>query len=166
MAAETGTARRRVPVTLSVAIDAPRVAVFDFIVAEDVLPKILLGYGPLPPVVATSGNTGAWDTPGSRRTVHLGDGGTAREEVTAFSRPDYFAYRVSDLSHPLLRMLVTDARGEWWFTDMPSGTGVRWRYAFAPRSVLALPLLYALARILWRGYMQVCLDAAKAQLER
>jgi hypothetical protein len=152
-------------VTRCATIEATRDAVFDFIVAEDVLPKVLLGYGPLPAVVGTSGNTGPWDVPGSRRTVHLGDGGTAREEVTAFSRHDYFAYRVSDFSHPVLRRLAREARGEWWFTAAGGGTAVRWRYAFVARSVVAVPPLFAFAHALWRGYMQVCLDAAQTQLE-
>jgi Polyketide cyclase / dehydrase and lipid transport len=140
--------------------------VFDFIVAEDVLPKILLGYGPVPRVVGTSGNTGPWDLPGSRRTVHLGDGGTAQEEVTSFSRPDYFAYRVSDFSNRLLRLLAREARGEWWFTATGGGTAIRWRYAFVARSVAVFPLLFAFAHVLWRGYMRVCLDAAQTQLVR
>jgi hypothetical protein len=152
-------------VTLSARVEAPREVVFDFIVAEDVLPKILLGYGPLPSVVGTSGNTGPWDAPGSRRTVHLRDGGTVSEEVRAFSRPDYFAYQVSGFSHPLLRLLASAAHGEWWFTVTPTGTWIRWRYTFVARSLAAFPALLVLARLLWRGYMRVCLDAAGAQLE-
>ena len=41
-----------------------------FVTAEDVLPKVLTGYGLLPAVVRTSGNTGPWDHPQSVRTVH------------------------------------------------------------------------------------------------
>jgi hypothetical protein len=37
--------------------------VFDFVSAEDVLPKVLTANGFLPAVVATSGNTGPWTEP-------------------------------------------------------------------------------------------------------
>ena len=84
--------------TLEARIAAPLLSVFDFIVAEDVLPKVLTGYGLLPAVVRSSGNTGPWDQPGSARTVHLADGSTAREQVTAYERPVYFAYARAALS--------------------------------------------------------------------
>jgi hypothetical protein len=48
--------------------------VFDFVSAEDALPKALTGYGLMPPVQMTSGITGPRDGPGSSRTVHLADG--------------------------------------------------------------------------------------------
>jgi len=74
-----------------------RSRLFDVVVAEDVLPKVLTRYR-LVPVVGTSGNTGPWDQPGSVRTVHLAGGASAREKVTAFERPTYFAYRLSDFT--------------------------------------------------------------------
>jgi hypothetical protein len=79
--------------TMEIDVAAAIEVVFDFVSAEDVLPKVLTGCGLLPPVERTSGNTGPWDRPGSSRTVHLADGNTAREEVTAYARPTYFAYR-------------------------------------------------------------------------
>jgi hypothetical protein len=41
--------------------------VFDFVAAEDVLPKILTGYGLVPGVASTSDISGPWDRPGSHR---------------------------------------------------------------------------------------------------
>ncbi len=78
-------------VTREAVVSAGSEAAFDFVAAEDVLPKVLTGYGLLPAVVATSGNTGSWSEPGSRRIVHLADGSTAREEVTRYDRPGHFA---------------------------------------------------------------------------
>ena len=60
--------------TMEIDVAAAIELVFDFVSAEDVLPKVLTGYGLLPPVERTSGNTGPWDRPGSSRTVHLADG--------------------------------------------------------------------------------------------
>src|ERR1700746_1587352 len=80
---------------LMFSVGAKIVPVFDFIVPEDVLPKVLTGYGLLPGVVRTSGNTGPWDSPGSSRTVPLADGATAREPVTAYARPRHFIGPIS-----------------------------------------------------------------------
>jgi len=79
----------QIAATLEARIAAAALLVFDFVAAEEVLPKVLTGYGLLPAVVRTSGNTGPWDQPGSARTVHLADGSTAREQVTAYERPVY-----------------------------------------------------------------------------
>lgn len=151
--------------TLTTEVPAPRSDVFDFVVAEDVLPKVLLGYGPLPPVVGTSERTGPWDRVGSERTVHVRGGDSTRERVTAFDPPEHFAYRVSDFSHAL-RHLASEGRGEWWFEERPGSTVVRWTYAFEARSRLALPPLLAFVRILWRGYMRVALEEVRRQVGR
>jgi hypothetical protein len=138
--------------------------VFDFVVAEDVLPKVLLGYGPLPPVVSTSGHTGPWDQVGSRRIVHLRGGDRTGEEITAFERPEHFAYRVGDFSHAL-KYLASHGGGEWWFDESRGSTLVRWTYSFTPRSPLLGPVLWAFVRTLWRGYMRVALDETRRQVE-
>ena len=54
-------------------------SLFDTVVAEDVLPKVLRRWGPIPAVVGTRDLTGPWTTPGSERTVVLDDGTSARE---------------------------------------------------------------------------------------
>jgi hypothetical protein len=108
---------REVAVTLQARVDADPERVFDFVAAEGVLPEVLTGYTRfLPAVVGTSGNTGPWDTPGSSRTVHLKDGSTAREEVTGYDRPAYFAYQRLHLRAPPHRRgrdrpVVVHARG-------------------------------------------------------
>ena len=38
---------------------------------------LFTGYGPLPAVIGTRDQTGAWDTPGQTRTVALSDGSVA-----------------------------------------------------------------------------------------
>lgn len=130
--------------------------VFDFVAAEDVLPKVLTGYGLVPGVVSTSNVTGPWNEPGSSRTVHLGDGNTAHEAVTAYVRPGYFSYRVSDPTFSL-RYLISGARGEWWLTPARGGTQVRWTYTFRAKGPLALLPLMLFAHTQWSGYMNVCL---------
>ncbi len=145
-------------VTREAVVSAGSEAAFDFVAAEDVLPKVLTGYGLLPAVVATSGNTGSWSEPGSRRIVHLADGSTAREEVTRYDRPGHFAYRVSDPTFAL-RHLMDEARGEWWFDPVEGGgTRIRWTYSFRPRNALAALPLALFARTQWASYMDACMD--------
>jgi Polyketide cyclase / dehydrase and lipid transport len=126
----------------------------------------MLGYGPLPAVSATEGQTGPWDRPGSARVVRLADRTEAREEVTACERPRRFAYRVEGFTHPVLGRLVRQARGEWLFEEAgPSSTAVQWSYTFEPRSVVAVPVLLPIVKILWSGYMGRALRELKRLAE-
>lgn len=147
----------QVSVTRQAVIPGSPEEVFNFIAAEDVLPKVLTGYGPLPAVVGTSGHTGPWDRPGSARLIHLADGTTVREQVTHHDGPRYFAYRVWDFGNPIVRRLAQEARGEWTFAPAPGGTQVTWTYTFTAKNRLAAVPLSGIARWLWRGYMDVCL---------
>ena len=152
-----------VAITLLTTVHASPEHTFDFVVAEDVLPKVLLGYGPLPAVTSTSDRSGPWDQPGSYRTVHLADGTTSREEVTDYQRPSYFAYKVSNFTFAL-RYLATEGKGQWWIRSASEGATIRWTYTFTSRSVLTYPLLWGFAQWFWRGYMRVCLKAVQQQL--
>lgn len=146
-----------VTVTREAVIPGTPDEVFAFIVAEDVLPKVLTGYGPLPAVVRTSDHTGPWDQPGSARRIHLADGTTVQEQVTHFARPNAFAYRVWDFGNPIVRTLADHARGEWTFVADPHGTKVRWTYTFTAKNRWTAVPLSGIAHLLWRGYMDVCL---------
>ncbi|WP_213878998.1 SRPBCC family protein [Pseudomonas sp. dw_358] len=153
-----------VSITLEETFSVPRRTLFDFIVAEDVLPKVLTGYGPLPGVVSTRDVSGPWDRPGSWRHVVLTDGGTAREQVTAFDRETYFAYQVSEFTFAV-KYLATHAQGQWWFTEPQTGeTQVRWTYTFYAKNSLAVVPLKIFATLFWRGYMKVCMDRTREQL--
>jgi hypothetical protein len=148
---------REVSITRSALIPGAPESVFAFIAAEDVLPKVLTGYGPLPAVLRTSGRTGPWDQVGSARVVHLADGGTAREQVTLLDAPRRFAYRVWDISNPIVGALATEARGDWTVVATAQGTKVTWTYTFVAKNAIAAAPLSAIAQVLWRGYMDVCL---------
>lgn len=153
-----------VAITRSAVIPGTPAQVFSFVAAEDVLPKVLTGYGPLPAVVGTSGNTGPWDKPGSARIVHLADQTTAREEVTQYAAPEHFAYRVWDFGNPVVRSLASEARGEWKFEPVGGGTKVSWTYTFTAHNAAASLPLSGITQLLWRGYMDVCLENTKRLL--
>jgi hypothetical protein len=138
--------------------------VFNFITAEDVLPKILTRYGPLPAVIKTSENTGPWTVAGSARLIHLADGTTVREQVVRFEPTSFFAYRVWEFGNPIVRSLASGARGEWTFSSAPGGTLVTWKYTFTAKNSFATLPLSAITQILWRGYMDVCLENSKRLL--
>jgi hypothetical protein len=154
--------------TVATSITAPRRSLYTWLVPGvfyNELDTILQDAAGLPGVARTSNTTGPWDAPGSSRTVHLTDGNTAQEQVTAADTPDYFAYVVTGFSHPLVRMLVKEGRGQWWFTDEPSGTHVKWTYAFVPRSALAAPLLMPVVKFSWNRSMKAALANIKRRAE-
>lgn len=145
-------------------VAVPRSPLFEWFIPLQ-LPDILLGYGPLPAVVGTSGQSGPWDRPGSGRTVHLADGSTAFEEVTVCQRPSYFAYRVSKPTN-ILRLLVREAVGQWWFEEQADQTSITWTYTFHPHNFLTALLLFPVVRLFWNGYMRVGLTATRQLAEQ
>lgn len=158
-------AYRNIAITQQALIPGTPDEVFQFIAAEDVLPRVLTGYGPLPGVLRTSGHTGPWDTPGSARLVHLADGSQVREQITHHKPPGHFAYKVWDFGNPIIRALATQAHGEWSFAPAPGGTQVNWTYTFTASNRLAALPLFAITHLLWRGYMQVCLDNTRRAMQ-
>jgi hypothetical protein len=150
--------------TIEAEVSANRSAAFEHIVPTD-LTAIFTGYGPLPAVISIENQTGAWDTAGQTRTVHLSDGSSAQELLTRYEHPCYFSYTVSGFTGAL-RFLTTSAHGEWWFSDVASErTQIKWRYAFNARSVLAVPVLFFIVKLLWRRYMRKALLHTRQQLE-
>jgi hypothetical protein len=151
--------------TVSTTIDASIEDAFRQIVPID-LRSIFTGHGPLPSVTQTRDQSGAWDAAGRTRTVVFSDGSTARESLTAYESPHRFAYTI-DRFTGVLRLLASEARGEWWFERVPgrNATAIRWRYEFVSKSKLLKPLVGLFTRLLWRGYMSKALALSKAQVE-
>jgi hypothetical protein len=133
-------------------------SVFNFITAEDVLPKVLTGYGPLPGVTHTSEVSGPWDVANSTRIVHLADRSTVREQMLSRIPFESFSYRVWDAKNPVIAALTTGANGDWKFKSVPEGTAVTWKYTFKAKNALTAIPLSAIAQVLFRGYMDVCLS--------
>lgn len=153
----------RVSTTVSRVMRVPRAPLFDWFIPVN-LADILLGFGPLPGVVRTAGQTGPWSEPGSTRTVYLADGHTARETVTEYEHPRYFAYTVRDFTN-VLRPLVRGATGQWWFEDQGESTQVKWTYTFETRSALAVLVIFPVTKLLWHRYMRVAMDAMQRIVE-
>ena len=128
------------------------------------LTRIFTGMGPLPAVVGTRDQTGAWDHVGATRTVQLSDGSEAREAITAYEAPAHFGYRLDAFTGPL-RLVAEGADGAWWFSAAGAGgTDVRWTYVFAPRAGRRW-LVRAAVAPLWRAYARRVLARAIAAAE-
>jgi hypothetical protein len=155
-ATDVRNAALEIAVTREAVVSHPIQDVFDFVAAQDVLSKILTGYGLVPGVAFTSDISGPWDQPGSHRIVHLADGSTLSEGLTNYDRPSYFAYRVSNPSFSL-KHLMTEARGQFWFEARDGGTKVKWTYTFHAKNRLAKLPLTLFVKSQWKGYMDVCL---------
>jgi hypothetical protein len=120
----------------------------------------------LPGVASTTGTTGPWDKAGSTRIVHLTDGTTVRETVTTATAPDYFAYRLTEFSSPMIRALVKEARGQWWFTDSGAGLQAKWTYTAESKHVLGALILLPVIKILWNRYMRAAMRVTKERAEK
>lgn len=131
--------------------------VFDVVVAEDVLPRVLRSWGPIPAVTGTCQLTGPWNTPGSQRTVLLEDGSTVREQVLVWERPRRFEYRVDRFTSPLGR-LAHQAIGAWDFTQTERGSSFRWTYSFQAQGRFSAILLNLLVHTAWARYMDQCAE--------
>ena len=51
------------------------------------------------------------------------------ETVRTATSPDYFAYRLTEFSSRVIRMLVREANGQWWFTDEGPATRAKWTFS-------------------------------------
>jgi hypothetical protein len=141
-------------------------AVFELFQAIDVT-TILTGFGPLPAVASVTNPTGRWDEPGQERTLHLADGSSLCERMTAVDPARSFSYELDQISGPL-RHLVRVFSGCWSFEpaagDRSRGfTRAHWRYVFEPHSWITWPATVFIVKCLWQPYMRRVLARASAQ---
>ncbi len=159
----------KVATTVIATVNVPRQALWTWLVPGvffDELHTVVRDEAGLPGCTKTTGTTGPWDVPGSTRIVHLADETSVRETVTVATAPHYFAYRLSEFSGRMVRLLVRGATGQWWFTDEGGGTHVKWTYTAESRGPLAMLLLFPVIRILWTRYMQSSMRIIKARAEQ
>ncbi len=146
--------------TIESTFNLPRQTAFVKIVPID-LRSIFTGFGPLPAVTEVKGQSGGWNMEGETRSVILSDGSSAKEKLTRYDYSKYFSYSIGEFTG-ILGLLALSAHGEWWFeTVTEKQTQVRWRYAFLPRTVFAIPLLWLITNTLWRCYMKKALALSK-----
>jgi len=86
--------------------------------------------------------------------------------VRTATAPDYFAYRLTEFSSRVISMLVREANGQWWFTDEGPSTHAKWTYTAESRSILGMPILIPVIRILWHRYMSSAMKNVKTRAEK
>jgi hypothetical protein len=112
-------------------------------------------FGPLPPIVRVE-QDGAWERVGQVRTIHTGDGGEMREELTSLDAPRVFTYALTPQGGPM-KPLVERVEGEWRFEPVGTGCRITWSWTVHPTSGAAgagLPVF----RRFWLGYARRGLD--------
>jgi hypothetical protein len=136
---------------------APLVA-FDRLVQHDIS-TVFQGYlGVLPGVTTVSHQSGPWNHPGERRTVHLSDGSEFVEEITRFVRPEtsnvhgQFDYRTTGYTKRLGH-LVSDARVSWRYEPLGAATRIRLTYGFRPLPGRRFVVMSVIGPI-WVRYMR------------
>ena len=159
----------KVATTVIATIAVPRQAFWTWLVPGvfyDQLDSVVRDEAGLPGCTKTTGTTGPWDVAGSTRIVHLSDETYVRETVKVATAPHYFAYRLTEFSSRMIRLLVREASGQWWFTDEGSSTHVKWTYTAESRTRLAMLVLFPVIRILWTRYMQSSMRVIKTRAEK
>ena len=121
-------------------------------------------FGPLPAVLEVRDQTGAWDAAGQTRQLMLSDGGSVIEHTVEVDAPRRFVYELSDFQK-LFGRLVSGARAEWDFTEVPGGTRIGWTYTFHPYRSGRLPVAL-IVRLAWGPYMRRVLPGIIAEVER
>lgn len=119
-------------------------------------------WGPMPGVSDVFAASGLWTVAGSRRRLRLTDGHEINEEVLACELPYSFRYRMSSFAAPM-SVLLREVEGQWLVRRAPGGTALlRWTYVLRATAVWAVPLLWPMSQLAWRGYMRANLRRVAA----
>jgi len=137
---------------------------FDFAVACESFPRVLLPLGPLPGVSGAQMLDGAAPKTGARRRILLSDGSSVIEELLALERPQRHRYRWTEPPRGALGWLVRQAEGDWRFAPSARGTRIVWDYRFELTSALAAPLALPIVW-LFRRWMAGGLERVRQALE-
>lgn len=149
----------------SLVIAAPPERVFDVAVAVETLPKVFVGYGPVPAIREAWLKNGGPMAVGAVRYVRNSDGSVIEERITALKRPRLQAYQLVAGFRPPFSWLLRRACGRWDFSALPEGTQIDWHFSFQPRSRLTAPLLALLVALFFRRAQRRCLARLAAMLE-
>jgi hypothetical protein len=150
--------------TLHTVINANIEEVFSLTLPID-LTVIFKRYLLIPAVVKTVPPAGnRWNRAGLERKVFLADGNTAREILTDVEPPNFFSYKVFDVSN-FIGNFAEYAIGEWHFEKLNSSTIVSWTYSFKAKNNIAWYPLFFIVRTFFRGYMKQALFSLKNYIE-
>jgi carbon monoxide dehydrogenase subunit G len=125
--------------TATIVVPAAPERVWDILVDPAALSDVLRPCFPIPGVARAEVEGGGTLEVGRTRLVHLTDGTTGREAVTALAAPEHHAYVLTGIAPPF-GWLVTRGVADWRLSAVEGGTHVTWRYTFDASTPLARPL--------------------------
>ncbi|MBI3070611.1 MAG: SRPBCC family protein [Deltaproteobacteria bacterium] len=148
----------------SIEIGKPIETVFDYAVTSENIPRIFVGYGPIPAVVSATVRGDGILREGATRTIENSDGSVIDEAITALVRPTRQAYRLPGGFKKPFSFIVRSAEGNWVFSQTSTGTRVDWSFRFELTSPIARPFGWLLMRLFFQKAMERCLARLKDQV--
>ena len=137
--------------------------VYDFIVAEDVVLKLLKGK---PALEGYEIIKGTWDHAGSERWLNMEGGFRVRETINILARPYLFEYQLEDFSDPNLSKIADVARAHWTFTPVGPRTRVKWYYEWRARQIEHVGAVQEFVANTWRNWMTTIFAETKGLIDR
>lgn len=120
-------------------------------------------FGPIPPIVRTEqDDDDAWGTIDQVRTIHLGDGGSMREQLTVVDAPNEFGYRITGITGPM-KGLADHIDGLWSFEPVGTGSRISWTWTIHPKYAASAVVLPVFGKI-WQAYARRSLDRLEVLL--
>lgn len=132
--------------------------------------KILMGYGPVPPVIGftkdeTWGKKGGSRIPVMKGNWYMKGGEFGFDEIFEKDENKYWRWQVSGFG--LSMFFAKIAQGEWWCTDNKNGTiTVKWTYTYSGRNIFTQPINWLFVRILWSRIMKNGMKGIKKMAEQ
>ncbi|MEW5847720.1 MAG: SRPBCC family protein [Myxococcota bacterium] len=138
-------------------VSRPPGEVFDLATANETLPRVFHGRGPIPGIRAARVQDGGALREGCVRQVTNSDGSVVEERIVALRRPVTQQYELLSGFKPPFSWMVRSGGGRWTFTETPGGTHIRWEFHFVLTSPVFWPVARAVLSGPFRGAMQDCL---------
>ena len=118
---------------------------------------ILIGYGPVPPVIGFSKDETWGIIGGSRIPIMKGNflvkaGDFGFDEIFERRDNEYWRWGVTKLG--LSMFFATMAQGEWWIIENKNGAvTVKWTYTYFSRNVFTQPITWLFVKIFLEKYV-------------
>jgi hypothetical protein len=137
--------------------------VYDFIIGEDVVTRLIIGKPVLEnyDIIA-----GSWEYPGAQRWLNFEGDQRMRETVNNLIRPYLFEYQLEEFSDPALAQITDIARAHWTFVPVGPRTSIKWYYEWRARMLTDVPAVQDFVTNTWHNWMTTIFAETKRRLDR